>query len=120
MKPLRIVLKHAKFCGSGPADLMFAKYQNNDRVAICLLRDGHPLCTASVNVPDYPLLLDCVIIKDYSENEGILQDLIDNNIVSQPVDTTPVGHAWVHICKLLVDPANPANPTTETTNEEEE
>ncbi len=59
-----------------------AKY-SNDRIALQLYtEDGELYLTATVNVPDYPVLLDGhTFIKNYSENEGILQALIDAQII---------------------------------------
>ena len=36
---------------------------------------GEPFCVATVNIPDAFLLKQEVVIKDYSENEGILSPI---------------------------------------------
>lgn len=65
--------------------LEFGYYQNG-RPAIELIdtEDGQPIATATVNIPDYPLLDNEMFIKDYSENEGMLEALVKAEIV---VDT---------------------------------
>lgn len=96
----------------------FAKYSNG-RTAIRLLNaesvddDGfvYPprsmaIATATVNIPDYTDLgKDDVIIKDYSENDGMLSSLINAGIIARPHDRFWTGFVEVYICRLLVKPA---------------
>jgi hypothetical protein len=60
----------------------FFKYSNG-RTAIELTEagTGEPVLTATVNIPDAYLTNREVIIKNYSEGEGVLGFLMDNNIV---------------------------------------
>lgn len=44
-----------------------------------------------------------VWIKDWSENEGVMQALIDAGVISLPVGTTPAGFATASEHKLLVE-----------------
>lgn len=62
--------------------------------------EGMPVATATVNVPNLQLPLDCVVIKNYSENEGILEALIAAEIVKPTGQTVPIGHCIGHICQL--------------------
>jgi hypothetical protein len=39
---------------------------------------------------------------DWSENEGVLDDLIKFNIISKPISTVPTGFVVAHKCKLLI------------------
>jgi hypothetical protein len=57
--------------------IVYAQYSNG-RTAIQLKddNDGSPVATATINVPDVYLEKDEVIIKDYSENEGMLDTLV--------------------------------------------
>ncbi len=49
----------------------FLKY-NNNRIAIELIEEsGEPYAMLSVNIPDCNIEPDEIIIKDYSENSGI-------------------------------------------------
>ena len=42
------------------------------------------------------------IIKDYSENEGVLKSLIDAGIISEPLYSVTTGFVEVAVCKLLI------------------
>ena len=75
----------------------------NGRTALVLVDalDGSPIATASVNLPDVELAEDEVCIKDYSENEGMLDALVREGIVSETVRHVPSGFVTIPICKLL-------------------
>lgn len=77
------------------------KYENN-RTAIQLIDavDNEPYATASVNVPDVLLLDNEVLIKDYSENEGMLDFLSKNNIVTPTPNGVQSGFVWLPIAIL--------------------
>ena len=78
-----------------------SRYRDNHRPAIALItRDGMPLCTASVNVPEVPLKKNEVLIKDYSENAGVLKALVDAGIVEYTGTCAPIGHARIPIARL--------------------
>ena len=74
---------------------------SNGRPAIQLSDlEGFPFMTASVNVPHIHLEEDEVVIKDYSENEGVLRFLVDNNIVIPTPYDAMVGRTMCTICIL--------------------
>lgn len=76
-------------------------YKNNNRVCLQLIDEqGYFYMTATTNIPDAELNDDEVLIKNYSENEGILEALEQSNIVKKigPVKT---GFVSVMKCKLL-------------------
>lgn len=81
-------------------------YYGNKRVAITLdeKETGDPVMTCTVNVPDEEIDLGEVIIKDYSENAGILWKLIDAGVISEPVRKIYTGWVSCPVCKLLVNP----------------
>lgn len=83
--------------------VVFKKYYDNGRTAITLIdqEDGMPYCTATINVPEIDLLPDEVIIKNYSENEGILELLEKAGYIQDTGDIVYVGMAEANICKLL-------------------
>lgn len=94
----------------------FGRYPNN-RIAIRLYNanamkeDGLtyaprtvPIAVATVNVVDYKQLKpNQVIIKNYSENEGMLDALIDAKIISSPVGMVNTGFVQCAVCDLLID-----------------
>lgn len=78
----------------------------NGRTALQLLTaddDEVPVATATVNVPEIPLAADEVLIKDYSENAGILAVLVQAGIVAPPARVVPVGFVTAAVCRLLID-----------------
>lgn len=89
-----------KFCTGEILNVEFATYANG-RTAIQLIGEDGPFAVATVNIPEAILAPDEVLIKDYSENEGMLQTLVTAGIVQ----VTDRGHrsGWVNIpiCKLL-------------------
>ena len=85
-------------------NVVFGKYSNG-RTAIELVeKNGEPMAVASVNLPSDHLESDEVAIKNYSENQGVLDALVDAQIVSQPVRFIASGFIQVPVCKLLINP----------------
>lgn len=79
------------------------EYGNNGRVALMLndAFDGSRIAIATVNIPDEPLGPDEVFVKDWSENEGMLQFLQDNGIAEPTGDLVNAGYVVAKKCKLL-------------------
>lgn len=75
----------------------------NDRIALELFdeKNGEPVLVATVNIPNEFIETDEIIIKNYSENEGILETLIRASIISQPVRFAQ-NNQGMPICKLLI------------------
>ena len=95
-------------------DVAYAIYENG-RLAIQLMdaEDHSPVATATVNLPDVDLDGDEVAIKDYSENAGMLDALIEAGVVSKPrryeatcAAFTSSGFVTVPICQWLDKPLN--------------
>jgi hypothetical protein len=84
----------------------FAKYLANDSIAIVLHPPGDPDegSMATVYMNGQPPAEGCVWIKDYSENEGVLQALTDAGVIKPTSRTTQAGYAIVHEAALLVKP----------------
>ena len=66
------------------------------------LYKGEPMATATVNIPQVPLERNEVIIKDYSENEGMLETLVKAGIVEDTGKVVETGFVVCNICKLLI------------------
>lgn len=79
-------------------------YEHGKRVALCLIDavDGEPVSTCTVNLPDEPLGDGEVFIKDYSENEGMVEFLVKEGIVELTGREIRSGYASIPICKLLL------------------
>jgi hypothetical protein len=82
--------------------IQYKKYKNN-RTAICLVDSitFEPIAIATTNIPEVPIKDNEVIIKDYSENEGILETLVNANIISKLGKNVKIGHVKCEICKLV-------------------
>lgn len=83
--------------------LIFGQYENN-KPAIRLIDavTHEPVATATVFINGVKLDKDEVIIKDYSENEGMLQCLIDAGIISEPRRWVKTGFVTCPICRLEI------------------
>ena len=79
-----------------------AQYQNK-RIALELLdsESDESIAIATVNLPDIPLAHDEVFIKDYSEDEGMLQVLVDASIVEETNEVVSSGFVTIPRCKIL-------------------
>lgn len=87
-------------------ELRKGKYEN-DRIALVLVDPKDPtefIAVATVNVPEVRLTDNQVIIKDYSENEGMLKTLVEAEVVSSPIKQVRTGFTIVQICQLLINP----------------
>lgn len=97
------------------------KYSNG-RVAIHLddVNDGYPYATATVNIDNVLLADDEVLIKDYSENEGMLNFLIKNNIVTPTPNGVQSGFVWLPVAVLNDESVWGEVPNAYCMNEEPE
>jgi hypothetical protein len=91
--------------GSYEVYLSFGTYRNG-RTAIELLdsQDHEPVMVATVNIDNALLHGDEIIIKDYSENEGVLDFLVKNGITSRPKHWISSGWVTCPVVDLLVKP----------------
>lgn len=82
------------------------KQYSNKRTALELVDyiTNELIAVATVNIPDVPLESDEVIIKNYSENEGMDTVLINAGIIGPPRRSVQTGFVIVPICKLLINP----------------
>ncbi len=76
----------------------------NGRTALLLrnVEDHTFVAKATINVPDVSLQEGQVIIKNYSENAGMLSALIEAKIVSHPFGSVVTGFEECPICWLLI------------------
>jgi hypothetical protein len=77
----------------------FPRY-NNGRIGIILLHKGEDWAVASVNLVAERMEDDEVAIKDYSENEGMLDALIAAGVVQAPHRFADSGYVRIPICRL--------------------
>jgi len=77
-------------------------YYSNGRTALRAVDcdTGEPIAMLTVNIPEITLEPGQVLIKDYSENEGVLESLLLAAVV-EPLAVIPCNHAEVILCKLI-------------------
>ena len=88
-------------------DVWFSKYMLDDSLFIGLTdaEDGSPIAVATVCVGHVKPREGCVLIKNYAENEGILEALVAAKIIDYPQAEYKISnYAWAQECKLLVTP----------------
>ena len=74
----------------------------NGRRAMKLMDDsnGFPIMIATVNLPGHHLEENEVFIKNWSENEGILEELQRLGVVGETLDEVPTGFVTAHRVKV--------------------
>ena len=79
-------------------------YHHGERIALYLIDadDGEPVSTCTVNIPDEPLGEGEVLIKDYSENEGMVDFLVQEGVVERTGREVRSGYISIPVCKLLI------------------
>lgn len=84
---------------------VLAEYQNGGTALIAV--SGYEQHKLSVNLPSFPLPREYVFIKSYSENEGVLEALLELGIVTQvkaaSVQSRYVSFPLCKICQELLD-----------------
>jgi hypothetical protein len=83
--------------------VVFHKYRNNNRIAIELADEttNESIAMATINLPHVELNKNTVAIKNYSENEGIVEVLTKAKIIGKRVDLIISGHCAIGIYQLL-------------------
>lgn len=76
------------------------KYGNNRPAIYIADTDGLPFMIATLNVPERPLEEDEVVIKNYSENEGIYDWLLERNIIQPMIGSHQLAYNRAPICVL--------------------
>jgi hypothetical protein len=95
-------IKHKSPYGDYELIAQFAKYANGQTaIKLIDIADGFPFATATVCVEDDLLKEGEVAIKNYSENEGILESLIEAEVIDYPHAFIKSTHVEIPICKLL-------------------
>jgi len=96
-----MTIKHKSPFGEYELTASIGKYSNGQtRIQLYDVADGMPYATATVAVEDGLLKEGEVAIKDWSENAGILDTLVDAEVVEFPHAYIQSGYVKVPICKL--------------------
>lgn len=97
-------MKQVEFCGY-VCDITERKYPNG-RIGLVLTdatpgdEFGFPVATATVNLPDYPVPDNHVLIKDWSENEGMYKILLNAGVIKPMITLVPTGYVHAYLCEL--------------------
>jgi hypothetical protein len=76
------------------------EFQDFQALELVDITDGELVAVATTNLPNVHLEEGEVIIKDYSENEGMLDFLLNNHIVERTGKKVNSGFVTMEICKL--------------------
>ena len=95
-------MKEFEFKGN-TLSVEMTRYAGNDRRAIQLIdmEDGYPYCMATVNLPGADLSDNEVAIKNWSENEGILECLQANGVIGPVKRRIPSGFVYCDVVDFL-------------------
>jgi non-homologous end joining protein Ku len=81
------------------------KYTSTNGIALRLVdaEDGSPVATATICIPEIPIKSDEVIIKNYSENDGMVVALVRAKIIDHPHQTIKLNQYGNvgYLCKYL-------------------
>jgi hypothetical protein len=79
------------------------RYPGNDQIALQLITsDGIPVAMATSCLIDYPFSPNQTCIKNYSENQGILEALITAGIIEKTGIHVQRGHVQFPIVRVLL------------------
>ena len=89
------------FFGGFTCEMQLDYYPNgNKSIRLIDTRDGSPVAKATTNVEDVKLPANEVMIKDYSENKGMLAALRDSKVVENIVDVMQSGYVDIPVVTL--------------------
>jgi hypothetical protein len=77
-------------------------YRNTNRYALLLYDGGMLEAVASINDAQVPLKDDEIIIKGYSENDGLFEALLEAGVIEDLHRTVPDGWERAKIARLLI------------------
>jgi hypothetical protein len=83
--------------GSRDVDIETGRYPN-DRLAVQLVENGEDFATVSVNLPDEAIDPNEFAFKNYSENDGLLEELVRAKVIELTGKTTRA--MLLPICRL--------------------
>ena len=85
-------------------EVALTRYAAAPQTAIILYHQatGEQWCVASVCLSQYRQAADEVYVKNWSENEGLLDALVAGGIVENTGRVLPTGFVQANVCRLLV------------------
>ena len=92
-----------KYTPQGEYTLSYAGRYHDGSPALRVYGDEGPMFTATVKVPDHTPEPRHVMIKDWSENEGVLAALVKAGVIEPPTREIPINFVTAHECRLSDD-----------------
>ena len=81
--------------------LNFGRYKDSNLIALQAVDDDNfPYMVISVNIPFHTDKKNLMVVKNWSENEGIEQVLLDNNIITNKHDTVHSGYVQANVYEV--------------------
>jgi hypothetical protein len=86
--------------------ISWGPYENNGRLSVQMMApvDGmiQPIVKISVNLPEEEPGVGCFFVRDWLENEGIFDALIEQGVVEDTGRRLPVGNVEAKEARLLM------------------
>ncbi len=79
--------------------VMMEKYHSGG-ISLRLVDETGPVARATVNIPGAAIAEDQILVKDYEENEGVLQALITAGLLTDTGQTLRSGNQQLHVAQL--------------------
>ena len=88
----------------GEVEVKLSKYATGERIALGIFTiEGEFLTVATTNLPEIEIEEGQTFLKTWSENEGILEWLIENKIVSEPIKWVKTGFVEAPLVEVLLN-----------------
>lgn len=84
--------------------LRFAKYADGSTAIEIIDDNGQPQLKATVNMAPEKPAEGCVFLKGWSENEGIIEALVNARVVGLTGRKVRAGYAFAQEARLLIQP----------------
>lgn len=77
---------------------------NSGRLFMSLIdsEDGYAVCRVTLDIDAIPIMDDMIIVKSYSENEGLYEALLESDIIKKAERKFEVGHEFALVCFLNI------------------
>ena len=85
-------------------EISFAGSYADGSAAFVISKNGEPWMKPTVCLaPGYTPPSDCILIKDWGENEGILASMFAADLIAAPHAEHPAGWAVAYECRMKAD-----------------
>lgn len=96
-------MKKVKFAGNN-CEVLMTKYMDNENLALVLVDEetGEMVSRVTVNTGD-KLPDDVAVVKDYSENSGMLEAITEAGLVKETLKSVQVGYTTCPVVKFNLE-----------------